>query len=314
MKTVFLDRDSLLADVRRPTCAREWQEYSGTLPEQVVERLQGAAVVITNKVPISAAMLAQLPQLKLVAVAATGVNPVDLTACRQQGVVVSNIRDYAVHSVPEHVLMLMLNLRRNFLAYLHDVRAGEWQRASQFCLLTHPIHDISGSVLGIVGRGSIGLAVARMAEGLGMRVLFAEHKGSQVVREGYTAFEEVLRQSDVVSLHCPLNDKTRGLIGAAELALMQPHALLINTARGGLVDELALLQALQSGRLGGAGFDVLSSEPPAGGNPLLEADLPNLIVTPHIAWASRQAMQTLADQLIDNIDAFARGELRNRVV
>ncbi len=314
MKIVFLDRDSLLAEVRRPACAAEWYEYSATLPDQVVERLQGAEVVITNKVPITAAMLAQLPQLRLVAVAATGVNPVDLAACRQQGVMVSNIRDYAVHSVPEHVLMLMLNLRRNFLAYRRDVLAGEWQRASQFCLLTHPIQDISGSVLGIVGRGSIGLSVARMAEALGMRVLVAEHKNSDVVRDGYTAFAEMLRQSDVVSLHCPLNDMTRGLIGAAELALMQSHALLINTARGGLVDEPALLQALQGGRLGGAGFDVLSSEPPTGGNILLEADLPNLIVTPHIAWASRQAMQTLADQLIDNIDAFARGELRNRVV
>lgn len=314
MKIVFLDRASVLADVKRPVCATEWQAYPASQMEQVVERLRGAAVVITNKVSITAAMLAQLPHLKLVAVAATGVNPVDLEACRQHGVVVSNIRDYAVHSVPEHVLMLMLNLRRNFLAYRQDVQAGDWQRASQFCLLTHPINDISGATLGIVGRGSIGLSVARMAEALGMRVLFAEHKGNSVVRDGYTAFTQVLQQADVLSLHCPLNELTRGLIGAAELALMQPQALLINTARGGIVDEAALLQALQQGKLGGAGFDVLGSEPPVAGNPLLQSDLPNLIVTPHIAWASRQAMQTLADQLIDNIDAFARGEIRNRVV
>lgn len=314
MKIVFLDRASVLASVRRPVCATEWQEYPATLAGQVVECLQGAAVAITNKVPISADMLEQLPQLKLVAVAATGVNPVDLEACRQRGIVVSNIRDYAVHSVPEHVLMLMLNLRRNFLAYRRDVLAGEWQRASQFCLLTHPISDISGATLGIVGRGSVGLSVARMAEALGMRVLFAEHKDSAVVREGYTAFKQVLQQVDVLSLHCPLNERTRGLIGAAELSLMQPHALLINTARGGMVDEAALLYALQEGKLGGAGFDVLSNEPPSAGNPLLQADMPNLIVTPHIAWASGQAMQTLADQLIDNIDAYARGEIRNRVV
>ncbi len=314
MKIVFLDRASVLADVKRPVCATEWQAYPASQAEQVVERLRGAAVVITNKAPITAAMLAQLPHLKLVAVAATGVNPVDLDACKLHGVVVSNIRDYAVHSVPEHVLMLMLNLRRNFLAYRQDVQAGEWQRASQFCLLTHPINDISGATLGIVGRGSIGLSVARMAEALGMRVLFAEHKGSSVVRDGYTAFTQVLQQADVLSLHCPLNEPTRGLIGAAELALMQPQALLINTARGGIVDEAALLQALQQGKLGGAGFDVLGSEPPAAGNPLLQSAPPNLIVTPHIAWASRQAMQTLADQLTDNIDAFARGEIRNRVV
>lgn len=314
MKIVFLDRQSIDANVRRPACADDWQEYPATSPEQVVERLQGAQVAITNKVPIGAGMLAALPDLRLVAVAATGVNPVDLAACRNQGVVVSNIRDYAVHSVPEHALMLMLVLRRNLLAYRHDVEAGAWQRASQFCLLTHPIGDLAGSTLGIIGNGSVGRAMAALAETLGMRVLVAEHKHVDAVRSGYTEFETVLREADIVSLHCPLNEHTRHLIGWAELALMKSTALLINTARGGVVDEAALLQTLQNGLIGGAGLDVLHSEPPAEGNPLLEANLPNLIVTPHIAWASRQAMQTLADQLIDNIDAFARGEIRNRVV
>lgn len=314
MKIVFLDRQSIDANVRRPACADDWQEYPASTPEQVVERLQGAQVAITNKVPIGAGMLAALPELRLVAVAATGVNPVDLTACRNQGVVVSNIRDYAVHSVPEHALMLMLVLRRNLLAYRRDVEAGAWQRASQFCLLSHSISDLAGSTLGIIGNGSVGRAMAALAEKLGMRVLVAEHKHVDAVRSGYTAFETVLREADIVSLHCPLNEHTRHLIAWAELALMKSTALLINTARGGVVDEAALLQALQNGLIGGAGLDVLHSEPPAEGNPLLEANLPNLIVTPHIAWASRQAMQTLADQLIDNIDAFARGEIRNRVV
>lgn len=314
MKIVFLDRQSIDANVRRPACADDWQEYPATSPEQVVERLQGAQVAITNKVPIGAGMLAALPDLRLVAVAATGVNPVDLTACRNQGVVVSNIRDYAVHSVPEHALMLMLVLRRNLLAYRRDVEAGAWQRASQFCLLSHSMSDLAGSTLGIIGNGSVGRAMAALAEKMGMRVLVAEHKHVDAVRSGYTAFETVLREADIVSLHCPLNEHTRHLIAWAELALMKSTALLINTARGGVVDEAALLQALQNGLIGGAGLDVLHSEPPAEGNPLLEANLPNLIVTPHIAWASRQAMQTLADQLIDNIDAFARGEIRNRVV
>jgi len=167
--------------------------------------------------------------------------------------------------------------------------------------------------LGIFGRGSLGQGVARLAEAFGMRVLWGEHKGAAAVRDGYAPFETVLAESDAISMHCPLNDQTRAMIGAAELRAMKPEAILINTARGGLVDEVALARALQENWIAGAGFDVLSKEPPRDGNPLLALNLPNLIVTPHVAWASDKAMQALADQLIDNMEAFVRGEERNRV-
>ena len=255
-----------------------------------------------------------MPALKLIAVAATGTDNIDLQSCRERGVGVSNVRGYATHTLPEHVLMLILALRRNLASYGRDVRAGKWQRAEQFCLLDHPIRDLHGSTLGIVGYGALGQSMERLARAVGMHTLVAEHKGAGVVREGRTAFAEVLGASDIVTLHTPLNDETRHLVGAAELAMMRPEAVLINCARGGVVDELALIEALRAGVIAGAGVDVLSREPPrAGQNALVELDLPNLIVTPHIAWASLQAMQTLADQLVDNIEAFVRGEGRNLV-
>jgi glycerate dehydrogenase len=223
------------------------------------------------------------------------------------------VRGYAVTTLPEHVLMLMLALRRNLPGLRADVRAGEWQRAPQFCLHARPLDDLRGTTLGVVGYGTLGRAVARLARAVGMEVIAAEHKGASVVRAGRTPFEEVLGASDVLTLHAPLSAETRHLIGAAELRRMKPNALLINCGRGGLVDEAALVAALRAGEIAGAGVDVLSREPPRAGNPLLEADLPNLIVTPHVAWASRQAMQALADQLIANIEAFVRGEPANVV-
>jgi glycerate dehydrogenase len=275
--------------------------------------LKDATIAITNKVQLQRDVLEQLPKLKMIAVAATGTDNVDIECCRKRGIVVSNIRNYSVHTVPEHVFMLMLALRRNLLAFRADVRNGAWQAATQFCLLTHPVQDLYGTTLGIIGRGAIGKSVEQIARAFGMNVLFAEHKGAAVTRPGYTAFGNVMRDSDVITLHLPLNDQTRHLIGAAEFALMKPGALLINTARGGLVDEAALLEALRSGRIGGAGFDVLGKEPPREGNPLLDLDLPNFILTPHIAWSGRNAMQTLADQLIANIEAFIGGAPQNRV-
>jgi len=313
-RIVFLDRTSLMAEVRRPAFPHAWQEYAASTPEEAVQRLQGASIAITNKVPLRREVLMQLPHLRMIAVAATGTEHVDLDCCRERGVSVANIRNYAVHAVPEHVFMLILALRRNLLAYREDLRQGLWQQASQFCLFTHPLRDLHGSTLGIIGYGALGQAVARLGEAFGMRWLAAEHKGVTTLRPGFTAFEQVLQESDVVTLHAPLNEQTRNLIAAPELALMQPHALLINTARGGLVDEQALADALRRGTIGGAGFDVLSVEPPRQGNVLLELDVPNFILTPHVAWASREAMQTLADQLIDNVEGFVRGESRNRVV
>jgi glycerate dehydrogenase len=310
---VFLDRSTLEANVRQPDFPHRWQEHAVTAPAEIAARLADATIAITNKVALRADTLAQLPKLKLIAAAATGVNHIDVDWCCDHGIAVANIRNYAVHAVPEHVFMLVLALRRNLPAYRADLRNGLWQQSGQFCLFTHPIHDIHGSTLGVVGRGVLGEAVAQLAQAFGMQVLFAEHKGAADIRPGFTPFEEVLQTSDVVSLHLPLTEATRHLIGAAELALMKPSALLINAARGGVVDEAALLDALRQGRIAGAGTDVLATEPPRSGNPLLDADLPNLIVTPHVAWASREAMQILADQLIANIEAFVRGTPQNRV-
>ncbi len=312
-KIVFLDSASIIADIRRPAFAHQWEEYTATTTDQVVERLKDTTIAITNKVQLKRETLEQLPMLKMVAVAATGTDNVDIECCRERGIVVSNIRNYSVHTVPEHVFMLMLALRRNLLAFRADVLNGAWQKSTQFCLFTHPVRDLYGSTLGIIGHGAIGKAVAQIALAFGMKVLLAEHKGVAEVRQGYTAFDTVLRESDVITLHLPLNEQTRHLISTAEFARMKPDALLINTARGGLVDEAALLEALRSGRIAGAGFDVLGKEPPTQGHPLLDINLPNFILTPHIAWSGRAAMQTLADQLIDNIEAFVAGTAQNRV-
>lgn len=311
---MFLDRDSLDAALRRPDFAHEWIDYPRTDAADVASRLRGATIAVTNKVLVDAASLRQAPTIKFIAVCATGTNNVDLDYCRAHGIAVSNVRGYAVYAVPEHVFMLILALRRNLLAYRDDVQAGRWQEASQFCLTTHPIADLHGATLGVVGHGVLGQSVARLAQAFGMRVLIAEHKDASAVRPGYAAFETVLRESDVITLHAPLTPATRHVIGVAEIERMKPSAILINAGRGGLVDEAALAQALRRGRIAGAGFDVLSVEPPRAGNPLLDLDMPNFILTPHNAWASAEAQQRMADELIANIEACVRGETRNRVV
>lgn len=316
MRIVQLEGESLVAEVRRPAFAHEWIDYPKTAAAEVVERLAGADIAITNKVPIPAAAVDALPQLKMIAVSATGTNNVDLAACRRRGIVVSNIQGYAAHTVPEHVFSLLLALSRNLVAWRESLLAGRWQKSEQFCLFGHPIRDLHGATLGLIGNGSLGQGVARLAEAFGMRVLRAEHKGAAQLRPGYTAFAEVLAGADAISLHCPLNDATRHLIGEPELRAMKSSALLINTARGGIVDELALVRALREGWIAGAGFDVLTAEPPADDHPLIDPallTLPNFLLTPHVAWASRPAMQALADQLIGNIEAFAAGRPQNRV-
>ncbi|MDT4955938.1 MAG: glycerate dehydrogenase [Acidobacteriota bacterium] len=301
-RIVFLDRSTLEANIRRPAFEHQWTDYQTTAQEEVVERLAGATIAITNKVPLREAELARLPDLKLIAVAATGTDIIDLDYCRRRNLPVANVRGYARHSVPEHVLMLILALRRNLFHYAEEVERGAWQQASSFCLLTHSIRDLHDSTLGIIGYGALGQGAEKLALAFGMRVLISEHKNAEKIRAGRVSFGEVLRASDIISLHCPLNEETRGLIGKAEFEMMRRDAILINTARGGLVDEAALVVALRSGLIAGAGFDVLTKEPPCEGNPLLHLNLPNFILTPHIAWASREAMQTLADQLIANIE------------
>ncbi len=303
-KIVFLDRQSLRAELRTPSFAHEWTEHVQTRPDQVVERLQHATVAISNKVPIRRDTLAQLPNLKLVAMAATGYDVIDVDACRERGVAVANIRNYAVHTVPEHAFALIFALRRNLIAYRDDVLNGRWQKAVQFCFFDHPIQDLHGSTLGIFGEGVLGQATAQIARALGMKVLFADHAPPKAPGVDFVDPARVFAESDIISLHCPLTPESRHFIGMPQLQQMKPSALLINTSRGGLVDEQALKTALETGVIAGAGFDVLTQEPPVNGNPLLDIRSPNFILTPHVAWASQQAMQFLADQLIDNIEAF----------
>lgn len=310
---VFLDRASIVADIRSPRAPHAWIDHAQTSPEEVVPRLRAADIAVVNKVRLDAAILAQLPRLRLIALCATGSDRIDLAYCRAHDIRVSNIRDYATHTVPEHAFMLMLALRRNLQGYAKDVRTGAWTRAEQFCLFTHPLHDLHGSTLAIVGSGSLGQAVARVGAAFGMRVLHAERRDAATTRAGFTPFADVLARADVLSLHVPLTPETQNLIGATELARMKRGAILINCARGGVVDEAALADALRRGVIAGAGIDVLTQEPPPADHPLLAADVPNLIVTPHIAWASREAMQAVADQLVDNIDAFIAGAPRNVV-
>jgi glycerate dehydrogenase len=306
---VFLDRETLGATVRKPGFDHTYVEYDVTAPGQIVDRLRDATICITNKVPLGADVLAQLPKLKLIAVAATGTDIIDKKDAKERGVAVVNIRNYAFNTVPEHVIALMFALRRNLLAYTRDVQNGVWNKARQFCFLDHDIHDIAGSTLGIVGYGAIGKSIGKRAEALGMNVI-----GYDVFpQEGLVDFDTILRDSDVITLHAPLTPDTKNMIGAAQLKAMKKTAILINTARGGLVDELALAEALKAGEIAGAGFDVLTQEPPVNGNPLLDPTIPNLIVTPHVAWASREAMQILSDQLIENIELFVGGTPRNIV-
>jgi len=312
-RVVFLDRASLKATVRSPKGAGAYVEYDKTSPEEIVPRLAGADVAIVNKVPMRAATLEGLPDLKMIAVAATGYDVVDVAYCKAHGIAVANIRNYAVHTVPEHAFMMILALRRSLLAYREDVQNGVWNKSDQFCFFTHPIGDLHGSTLGIIGEGAIGQGTAAIGRAFGMNVLFADHPPPRMEGVTFTPHEEVLARSDVISLHCPLMPSTRNLIDLAAFRKMKRTAILINTARGGLVDESALIQALDEGLIAGAGFDVLTVEPPRNGHPLLEVRRPNFILTPHIAWASDGAMQFLADQLIDNIESWAAGKPQHLV-
>ena len=310
---VVLDRNTL---VNRPfdfDFPHTLSSYGTTEAHETLERIRGADIVITNKVVISAQAFAENPQLKLVAVTATGVNNVDVEAAKQNGTAVCNIRAYGNESVAEHAFMMMITLMRNLPAYQRDVAAGLWENSPFFCHLGAPMRDLNGKTLAIFGRGNIGKTLATYAQAFKMNVVFAEHKNAQSVRDGYVSFDEAIRSADVVSLNCPLTPQTANMIGEAELQQMKPGAILINCGRGGLVDEAALVAALKYGQIGGAGFDVLTQEPPRNGNPLLKARLPNLIVTPHIAWASQEAANRLFDILLDNINHFVAGNPQNLV-
>lgn len=316
MKGILLDRDSLDAGdldlTRLERCFSYWQSFPDTRPEQLAERIAGAEVVISNKVRLDGTLLRQAQHLRLICVAATGTNNVNLEVARERGIAVSNVLGYATPSVVEHVFTQLLALVRHSREYATRMERQDWQRAAHFCLLEPPIRELAGKTLGIVGYGELGRGVARVAQAFGMEILLAQRPGGPL-QTGRLPLMELLPRVDVLSLHCPLTEQTRDLIGPAQLAAMKSGAILINTARGGMVDEPALLRALENGRLGGAAIDVLSEEPPRSGNPLLEARLPNLIVTPHIAWASVEARQRLVTELVANVQAFQRGEPRNRV-
>ena len=313
LRVVFLDRASLKARVRTPACTTDYIEYASTSADDIVPRLDGAHVAIVNKVALRAGDLERLPHLRLIAVAATGYDVVDVAYCKARGIAVANIREYSVHSVPEHAFALILALRRSLFAYQRDVNDGVWNRAEQFCFFDHPIGDLHGATLGLIGAGAIGQSMAAIGRAFGMRVVFVAHGARPPDGSSFADLDDVLRQSDVLSLHCPLTDATRNLIDGAALRRMKRTAILINTARGGLVDETALVSALDEGLIAGAGFDVLTTEPPRTGNPLLTIRRPNFILTPHVAWASDGAMQSLADQLIENIELWAAGKPRNLV-
>ncbi len=313
---VFLDLASLspadldLQDLE--ATGVNWTLHQASSRELLTERLRGMQIAVSNKVMLDADTLARADALQLICVAATGVNNVDIDAARAHGIQVRNARGYANASVAEHVFALLLALRRRLSEQTIAAADGRWRDSDYFCVLDHPTRELAGCTLGIIGYGELGRAVARLGECFGMRILLAQRPGG-APREGRLPLPELLAASDVVSLHCPLTEHTRNLIDAATLRHMRPDALLINTARGGIVDETALLQALRQGHLGGAALDVLAEEPPRARNPLLEAQLPNLIITPHVAWASREARQRLVAELAANIRCFLKGDDRNRV-
>lgn len=313
---VFLDRETLSPDVslRSPSFAHRWIDYPSTPVGEVVARAAEADIVISNKVPLRADALDQLPKLKMIAVAATGFDMVDVARCRERGVVVANVRGYSTPSVAEHAFALLLAVRRSLPAYRDAIRQHRWEQSALFTFLDYPINDLAGCRLGIIGKGAIGEAVAAIGRAFGMTPVFAGRKGSGSVAAPYTPWDEVLATSDVISLHCPLKPETRGIIALPEFKAMAQRPILINTSRGGLVDEADLVEAVRAGLISGAGFDVSVKEPPAVDSPLMRlVDEPNCIITPHVAWASHQAQLRLADQLIGNIEAFVAGSPVNVV-
>ncbi|VTU05996.1 glycerate dehydrogenase [Actinobacillus indolicus] len=311
LNIVFLDRTGIPAthNIPRPSFPHNWIEYDRTSAEETYERAKDADIVITSKVLFGRELLAKLPKLKLIAITATGTNNIDLVAAKELGIAVKNVTGYSSVTVPEHVLGMIFSLKHSLMSYHRDqVISDRWATCGQFCYVDYPITDVRGSILGVFGKGCLGTEVGRLAEMVGMKVLYAEHKGATTIRDGYTPFEEVLKQADIVTLHCPLTETTQNLINAGTLALMKPTAYLINTGRGPLVDEVALLDALENGTIAGAALDVLVKEPPAIDNPLIQAAkrLPNLLITPHVAWASDSAVTTLVNKVAQNIEEFVK--------
>ncbi|MDT8363319.1 MAG: 2-hydroxyacid dehydrogenase [Nitrosomonas sp.] len=320
MRAVFLDFDSVTrGDIDRTVLSQvisPWVFHGDTDPSRLAERIRDAEIVVTNKTMLDRAAISAANQLKLICVAATGYNNVDLIAAAERNIAVCNVRGYATQSVVQHVFMLMLVLIRHFIDYRHLVKNGGWQASHFFCRLDYSIEELTGKTLGIIGYGELGQAVARVAEAFGMQVWIAEHKEAPAssIRPGRMPFDEVLTHSDFISLHCPLSTMTHDLISQREFGLMKPAAYLINTARGALVNEAALLESLENNRIAGAAIDVLQKEPPTHGHPLLAYPHPNLIVTPHVAWASRESRQRLLGLLAENIHNFIHNKPFNQIM
>lgn len=315
-RIVFLDRAGLPERfvATPPEPAHEWVDYSSTSPDLINERALGADVLITNKVKIGEATLVACPTVKHIAVAATGFNVVDIEACERHGVSVSNIPNYAATTVAEHVITSALCLRRELLKYREKVISGAWQQSETFCLFDKPLNDLAGATFGVIGYGEIGRATAAKAHALGMKVVFSSRSVKQSDFATQLSLDELITRADIISLHCSLTPETENLIGAAELDKMQSHAILINTARGGVANEGDIVNAIQKNQIGGIAFDVLVEEPPKTDSKLLSiAKRSNVIITPHIAWASEQAMQHLVNILASNVNAFLLGQTQNLV-
>ena len=319
-KIIFLDRDTIAPhiNIRCPAFMHDWTEYDRTKAEEVTERLKEATIAITNKSPIRKDTLEKCRNLKMIAIAATGSDNVDVKACNKRDIIVSNIRGYAVNTVPEHTFALILSLKRAIIGYRQDVAIGEWLKASQFCFFNHRINDLRGSILGIVGEGSLGSSVATIGmNGFGMKPIFLDHdfvKDEDRKDKAFVPFKELLSIADIISVHCPLNPLTENLFNLKAFHCMKNSAIVINTARGAVINEADLCKAINEEMIAGAAIDVLATEPPANDHPYLQLlSRPNFILTPHIAWASTEAMQTLSNQLIDNIENFVYGKPSNLV-
>lgn len=317
MHSVFLDYDTVSAgdlDASVLTkAAGDIRFCPSTADSQIVDRIGGADIVMLNKVILSRDRLERAPNLKLITLAATGTDNIDLIAAKERGIAVCNVRAYCTASVAQHTWAMILSLNQHLSAYARLTVNGTWAANEEYAVLAYPIRELSGRTLGIVGWGELGRAVAARGEAFGMRVIVCARPGTAPAA-GRVSLTELLQTADVVSLHCPSTPATRGMIGARELSLMKPDALLINTARGALIDSRALAEALKEGRLGGAGIDVLPQEPPLDGDPLLDPHIANLIVTPHVAWAAREARQRCLDEMGANVQDFLRGGRRGRVV
>ncbi len=315
-RIVYLDRASIPErfEIRKPSIEHQWVDHASTSYSELLERCRDADVLVSNKVKIGEAVLKACPTVKHIAVSATGYNVIDIEACQRHGVSVSNIPSYAATTVAEHVITSALCLRRELIHYRANVIDGDWQRSPTFCSFGKPINDISNATLGVVGLGEIGLETAKKAHALGMKVIYSSRSNKNCSFAKRVGFKYLLRHSDIISIHCSLNSDTENLIAATELAAMKGTAILINTARGGIVNEGDVVDAINSNVIGAISFDTLIEEPPRPDSPLLSiANKENVIITPHTGWASEQAMQSLSNILSDNIEGFLLGSPINIV-